>query len=112
MVKAKIEFFEKTCAGTFETEPSIYIAENKTKDEILIQEILWQAIEIEGFDNSEVYVTVDYEEDGEYLDRDEFIMKAKVVRTDKPSRYIVWGDKKPHIFEVDKSRSEIYIEGQ
>lgn len=110
-VKATFEFYEKTCAGTFDNEPSVYVVEGETKEEILDnKDVLWQAIEIEGFDNSEVLVMVDFEEDGEYLDRDDFIMTAKITRTDKPSGYVVWGDKKPHIFKIDREKSEIHFE--
>jgi len=113
MIKATLEFYEKNLAGEFDTEPSIYIAGGNSKEDILDgQEYLWQAIEIEGYDNAEVLVFVEFEEDGVYLDRDEFVMTAEVVRTSEPSNYVVWGNKKPHIFKIDREHSKIHIEPQ
>lgn len=110
-VKATFEFYEKNLTGTFDGKPRIYVLHGKSKEEIVeSKDILWQAIEIEGFDNSEVMVAVQFEEDGEYLDREEFIMTANIVRTDKPSGFIEWGAKRPHIFAVDRNASTIKVE--
>ena len=50
------------------------------------------------------------EKNGEYRDRDEFVMVTKIVRTDVPSKFVVWGDMEPHLFEVDKEKSVLNIE--
>ena len=110
-VTATFNFYEKDLSGGFDTEPSTYVARGKNKQDILDNMgVLWQAIEIECFGNSEVFVTVDFEENGAYLDRDEFVMRTNVVRTTEPSGFVVWGNKKPHIFKIDKNKSSISID--
>lgn len=110
-ITAIFEFYEKNLNGNFEVEPCTYSLTGETKEEIVNRkDILWQAIEIDGFDNSEVLVIVNFEEDGEYLDRDEFIMITNIVRTDKPSRFVEWGNAAPCIFEIDRNSSSINIE--
>lgn len=100
------EFYEKNLNGDFDTEPSEYRKECDTEDEVKnYEDLLYQAIEIECFDNSEIYVVAEFTEDGEYLDRDEFVIKPHIVRIDEPSKYIKWGDKTPHIFSIDRARS-------
>lgn len=110
MVKATFEFYEKNIIGTFNVEPSIYEATGERKEDIDIRDVLWQAIEIERFDESEIYVTIDFEEDGLYLDREEATITADVVRTEEPSEYVLWFDKKPTIFKIDREKSKLYIE--
>lgn len=111
MVKATLGFYEKICDGDFNEHPSTYMVNGITKELVLdeIKDVLWQAIEIEGFDNSEVLVTVDFEKDGEYLDRDEFVMTAEIIRTSEPSNYVVWANKVPHIFKINREQSKISI---
>lgn len=103
--KATFMFYEKTSAGTFDySEPCVYEVEGETMEDIFNNDdVYWKAIEIEGFDNSEVLVMVDFE-------WDKFIMTSKIVRTDEPSDYIEWGDKKLHIFKIDREKSEIHFE--
>ena len=39
-------------------------------------------------------------------------MTASIVRTDEPSGWIQWGDKKPTIFKIDRERSKITLTPQ
>lgn len=112
MIKATFEFYEKNIAGKFNNEPSVYVATGNRKEDINTEDILWQAVEIERFDESEVLVVVEFEEEGVYLDRDESLMTASIVRTDEPSGWIQWGDKMPTIFKIDRERSKITLTPQ
>jgi hypothetical protein len=112
MIKATFEFYEKNIVGKFNDEPSVYVATGNRKEDINTEDILWQAMEIERFDESEVLVVVEFEEDGVYLDRDEGLMTASIVRTDEPSGWVQWGDKKPTIFKIDRKRSKITLTPQ
>ena len=111
MVKGKISFITKDTDGNWMTKtPIVYVKEGKSKKDILSdKELFWQAIEIEGFDNTEILVEVVYEEDGNYLDRDEGVMTSHIVRTNEPSDYIVWGNAVPHIFKIDREKSSFNI---
>lgn len=106
------ELYEKNIRGDFDVEPYEYRKECDTENEVKVYEdLLYQAIEIDGLDNAEVYVVAEFTENGEYLDRDEFIIRPHIIRTSEPSKYVKWGDKTPHIFSIDRSRSYIeYVE--
>lgn len=112
-VVATINFYEANMEGVFDNEPSVYEVRGNGLEEAkkLLWETLWQATEIEGYDDSEVLVEAQFERDGEYLDREEFYMCPVVVRTVEPSEYIIWGDKKPHIFKIDRALSNLYVSG-
>ena len=75
-----------------------------------LNDIIWQAIEIDGL-TGYVYVIYEIEKDGEYVDGEEFeIFIENVVRNfGIPSKYIIWGNKIPHIFEVNRDKSSFYI---
>ena len=107
--RAEFSLNAKDVVGGFNGQPVEYEVFASTLDELVnYREVLWKAIEIEGLDNTEVLVSVIYEHNGEYHGGDEFVMTTHIRRTKTPSRYIWWGDKKPHIFSIDRVTS--YIE--
>lgn len=111
-IVATVNFYEANTQGSFSTTPSsVYKLKGEDLESIKsrITEILWQAVEIEGFDNSEIFVEMEFEQNGEYLDRDEFCMTPATVRTSEPSDYIVWGNKKPYLFKIDRTLSDLNI---
>lgn len=75
-----------------------------------IGDIIWEAIELDGLTG---YVNVAYEieENEEYVEGEEFeIFIDKVVtKSNVPSKYIQWGNKTPHIFEVDRKKSSYCV---
>lgn len=75
-----------------------------------ISDIIWEAIEIDGLTG---YVNIIYqiEKDGEYVDSEEFeiFIDKVVVKSDTPSKYIIWNNKKPYIFEVDREKSSYHV---
>lgn len=108
---ATISFYEASMEGCFDNEPSIYELRGGSLEEVKdgVEEIFWQATEIEMFDGAEVLVEVQIERNGEYIDRDELHMRPMVVRTAEPSGYIIWGSKKPHLFKIDRAASDLRI---
>ena len=111
MFKTTVDIHEKMLDGSFDTGAYTYVKECDTFEQAKdIKDLLWQAIEIEGIGDTECFVEVLTEKNGEYLDRDEFVMATKIVRTDVPSKFVVWGDMEPHLFEVDKEKSVLNIE--
>lgn len=72
-----------------------------------IKDVIWQSIELDGL-TGYVNVSVSIENNGEYVDGEEFeILVEKVVFTEQPSRYVKWGNKVPHIFTVDRNNSVV-----
>lgn len=106
-----LEFYEEKIGGGFENgDPSCYKIEGDTFESVCnIGEILWQAVEIEGYDNRKVLVKMRAEKDGNVVRNDEFHIETTIVRTEVPSKFVVWGDKKPHIFGIDRGTSSIKI---
>ena len=47
------------------------------------------------------------EENNEYYSSDECVVTPEIVRTSEPSKFIMWGNRLPHIFTVDKQRSKL-----
>lgn len=77
----------------------------------LVKGVIWQCIELDGL-SGRCLVEVFYDDsEKEYLDHDEFVIRIdKVVFTDEPSKFVKWGDKKPHIFTVDREKSIVVNE--
>lgn len=65
-----------------------------------------QAIEIEGMESDFLLETL-VEENNEYYSSDECVVTPEIVRTSEPSKFIMWGNRLPHIFTVDKQRSKL-----
>ena len=75
-----------------------------------VVDIIWQSIELDELIGS-CLVVAEYEENGKYLDKDIFLLQInKVSRTNEPSKFINWGDKKPRIFAIDKDNTVIINE--
>lgn len=109
---ARFFFCEEDAAGGFDTEPVEYRKSAESEESLKdYEDLVFQAIEIEGYDRSEVLVTATFTKDGEYLDSENFILRVNAVRTEEPSRFVEWGDKKPHIFTVDRKRSRLEFVG-
>lgn len=77
----------------------------------LLKDVIWQSIELDQL-IGRCLVEVFYDDnEKEYLDHEEFVIRIeKIVFTNEPSRFIKWGDKKPHIFTVDKNKSIVVNE--
>lgn len=63
--------------------------------------VLFSDVELEGDDVQLV------EENNEYYSSDECVVTPEIVRTSEPSKFIMWGNRLPHIFTVDKQRSKL-----
>lgn len=107
----RLEFYEEKIVGGFEGgDPSCYKIEGEDFESVCgIGEVLWQAVEIDGFDNRKVLVKMQIKKDGIVVSNEKFHIETSIARTDVPSKFIVWGDKKPYIFEIDRNRSRIKI---
>ena len=106
-----IEIYAKSLTSEYTLEPHLYRRiENKIENTRKVEDVLWEAIEIEGLDNKKLYVEITIEDDTGYVDSESFFIKSRVVRTETPSHYIVWGTAKPHIFSIDRGRSFMEVE--
>ena len=105
-----LEFYEESFGGGYGSEPSCYSIEGDSINEVSdVEDVIWQAVEIEGFDNRRILVKSRIEDDGEIVCEDKFYVDAEIKRTDNPSKFIKWGEKKPHIFEIDKKNSKLTV---
>lgn len=75
-----------------------------------INNIIWQAIELDGL-TGYVDVVYEIEENGEYVEGEEFeiFIDRVVTKFGVPSKYIKWGNKTPHLFEVDREKSSYHV---
>lgn len=100
-------FYEKTLNGSFDSQPHEYRMET---DEFptaeKLHDLIFQAIEIEGMESDFLLETL-VEENNEYYSSDECVVTSEIVRTSEPSKFIMWGNRLPHIFTVDKQRSKL-----
>lgn len=72
-----------------------------------VNDVIWQSVELDGLIGY-VNVEVSISNDEQYVDHDEFEINVKnVVFTDQPSKYVLWGNKTPHIFTVDREKSVV-----
>lgn len=108
MYRTEFLITEQTVAGELNSEPYEYVLETEEYPTgKQIRDLVYQAIEIEGI-SSDCYLQMTVEHNGEYFSGDECVIElVKIVRTEEPSRFIVWGDKVPHIFSVDRDKSFI-----
>ena len=109
MVTATFHFYKKNIDGNLDYERIVYKATGERKEDIDIKEVIWQAIEVEGFDLSEVYVSIYYKENGFCVDFKETIITADVVRTTEPSECILWDNREPPVFKIDREKSKLYV---
>lgn len=107
-----LEFYEASEAGELLTnEPHCYEKKGNDFDAVNdIDDIICEAIEIEGLDNMKIIVKMRIEEDGDFVCEDSFYIITKTVRTKKPSKFFNWRRKKPHIFGIDKEASHLKVE--
>lgn len=100
-------FYEKTLNSSFDSQPHEYRMET---DEFptaeKLHDLIFQAIEIEGMESDFLLETL-VEENNEYYSSDECVVTPEIVRTSEPSKFIMWGNRLPHIFTVDKQRSKL-----
>lgn len=112
MYSTTVSITEENIQGSFDypSTPHVYKKDSETLKDAhdIIEELVWEAIEIEGLDSLKCHIDIAIEQDGKYVDHDEFILSADIIRTETPSSYVIWGDKKPHIFQIDRARSRIY----
>ena len=105
----KKEFF----STGFNSTPVVYEAEVENAEAGMMrrEDIIWQAIELEGFGEEAVLLETELkDENGECIDRDEcFVIIDTIHHTDEPSKYIIWGNKKPHVFTVDRVNTRFSI---
>lgn len=73
-----------------------------------LQDLIFQAIEIEGMESDFLLETL-VEENDEYYSSDECVVTPEIVRTSEPSRFIMWENRPPHIFSVDRKRSKLHF---
>lgn len=102
------------------------ITENKYSDPIVykmltkqypyfenIKNLIYQAIEIEGLDNSsficEYVISRIDGKDCEFINHEEFEAIPVIVRTKEPSKFIKWESKAPHIFAIDRLASKLIL---
>lgn len=78
-------------------------------DAVLISDMIKQSIEIDQLDNIPFAVDIYMLHKSRELIYVGTctIWAPMITRTDVPSKYIVWGDKKPHIFSIDWDNSKI-----
>lgn len=109
MYITSVSIYEKNILGKYDTEPIGYRKEAETLEDAKdITDILWQAAELDLPDKCTVNVsTLTYTDKDEYIDCDDFEIKFDCKRTTEPSKFIKWGDKKPHIFGIDRAHSRM-----
>ena len=109
MFEMMIEIYEASAADSslFTGDPHTYqINSTEMPPAEALQDLLYMAMEIDGL-NGECLVESTVEKDGEYVQGDAWIVRFVPVLTDKPSTYVNWGDKKPHIFQLDREKSRV-----
>ena len=111
--KNYVDIYETLLNGEFgDTEPHEYLLESDhhiTDKEI--EDIIFQACEIERFSNGELCIELNVEKDDEFYNHEQIFIKVNLVHTDELSEYIVW-DKcptLPPIYKIDREKSTIEI---
>lgn len=106
-----VEIFEESVCGEYMGDPHVYRKTAETLDEARdVKELLWMAAEIEGLDDSVCHVDVEiFDNDKKVVEESKLRVAAEIVRTDVPSPYVIWGDKTPHIFQIDREKSSLSI---
>lgn len=116
MFKTTCLYHEANDDGTFGGYNDPHIYGINTENEPTAEEldgVLWQMVEIECIDDGQLILVEQLtEENGQYHDYDQAVIKVNVKRTNEPSSLIIWGEKTPHIFKIDRSKSSYDIESQ
>lgn len=106
-----VRIYSESAAGGYAAQPHIYRKTAGSLEEAKNSiDLIWQAIEIEQLDNQKLYAETVIEKDNEYVDSEAFYIKSHITRTNIPSALIIWGERKPHIFSIDRNRSLIEVE--
>lgn len=108
-------YYEQNVNGDFGyLDPHAYqIESNKEPTAEELDDLLWQMVEIERIEDGQLLlIEQKIEKDGEYFDYNEAVVRVTVVRTKEPSDFIIWKNKIPNIFKVDRRLSKYDIESQ
>ena len=103
---------EPNIEGKYDSEAYEYILMTDHKPNAIdIQDIIYQACEIERIGSELLLVEMIIEKDGEYHDWDQFEVKIHIELTNELSQYINWNKCKslPPIYAVDKIKSSIEV---
>ncbi len=113
MVTARVTISEQDLNGKFKTDGYEYqsVCDTLENSKKSINDIIFECLELDGI-SGVCFVEVVYDDDKNgYIDSDEFTIRImKVARTDEPSKFVKWGNKKPHIFAIDKNKTVIVNE--
>lgn len=119
--KMYIDIYEPMLNGGFEdTQPHEYLwkSDHLITDEefgkiknLIFEDIIFQACEIERLSNGELCIEFNVEKNDEFYDHEQIFIKVNLIYTDELSEYIVW-DKCPNlppIYKIDREKSTIEI---
>lgn len=113
MYKTTFFIYEKDLDGDYvNIKPYCYVLETEKHPEgTSIDNIIFQACEIESISDGIILIDITIEKDGEWVNHDEAEFKIKIVRKNELSDYIDWKKcpKAPPIYKVDKEKSKLNI---
>ena len=113
MYKTTFFIYERNLNGDYvNIEPYCYVLETEKHPEgTSIDDIIFQACEIERIPDGIILIDLTIEKDGEWINHDEAEFEIKIVRTKERSNYINWEKcpKLPPIYKVDKEKSTLNI---
>lgn len=111
MYKTTFFIYERNLDGDYvNIEPYCYVLETeKHLEGTSIDDIIFQACEIERIPDGIILIDATIEKDGEWVNHDEAEFEIKIVRTKERSNYINWEKcpNLPPIYKVDKEKSKI-----
>ena len=108
MIKANITISEQNLLNGFTPNGYEYqtICDTLEHSKQSIKDVIWECIEIDGIVGDNL-IEVIYENN----ETEEFIIHVdKIIFTNKPSKFIKWGNKIPHLFTVDRNKSIVVNE--
>ena len=113
MYKTTFFIYERNLDGDYvNIEPYCYVLETEKHPEgTSINDIIFQACEIERIPDGTILIDATIEKDGEWINHDEAEFEIKIVRTKERSNYINWEKcpNLPPIYKVDKEKSKLNI---
>lgn len=104
-------FIEKDCNGVYDyANAHEYRLETEDYPTFgQLKELILQAVEIECL-REDFFAEFVTEKDGEFVNRETTTVHLHVETTNRPSKYINWGNKEPTIFGIDREKSVLEIE--
>ena len=98
--------------GVYREDPTfIYTRQGDTAEDVRnIEDLLFQAIEVESLDDITLFVQQFIDRDGVFFDYDEALVTPRITRTNQPSELIIWGDREPNIFAIDRAKSNLEVD--